>query len=107
MIADSKWVERNLGFDPTKIDIPSSTFASPLGAKSAKDEDFQREMIDFDSESPQGREFLAFTTATGLTRYTDVPWPRGLAPKTGPAPRGRSNSPLGVDTSRNPFWSSQ
>ena len=94
MIAGSKWVERNLGFDPTKIDIPQSTFASPLAAKSATVEDIQREIIDFDSEAPQGREFLAFTTATGLSRYTDVPWPRGLAPKTGPAPRGRSNSPL-------------
>ncbi len=30
-------------------------------------EDLQREIIDFDSEAPEGREFLAFTTATGLT----------------------------------------
>ena len=44
-------------------------------------EDLQREIIDFDSEAPEGKEFLAFTTATGLSRYTDVPWPTGLAPK--------------------------
>ena len=94
MIVDSKWVERNLGFDPTKTHIPSSTFASPLAAKSANGGGLQREIIDFDSESAHGREFLAFTTATGLSRYTDVAWPSGLAPKTGPAPRGRSNSPL-------------
>jgi hypothetical protein len=37
--------------------------------------------------------FLAFTTATGLSRFTDIPWPKALAPKTGPAP-GASGSPL-------------
>ena len=51
-------------------------------------------MIDFDSEAPEGREFLAFTTATGLSRYTDIAWPSGLAPKTGRAPAGNSASPL-------------
>jgi hypothetical protein len=43
-------------------------------------------MIDFDSEGPEGREFLAFTTATGLSRFTDIPWPAGLAPKTDTSP---------------------
>jgi len=93
MIVDSKWVERNLGFDPTKVDLPASTFALPLAAKSSKTEDLQREIIDFDSESPQGKEFLAFTTATGLSRYTDVVWPRGLAPKVG-SPAGPSGRAL-------------
>ena len=37
---------------------------------------------------------MAFTTSTGLSRYTDVPWPRGLAPKTGAEPQGRTGSPL-------------
>jgi phosphorylase superfamily protein len=37
---------------------------------------------------------LAFSTATGLSRYTDVAWPKGLAPKTGPTPSGNSNSSL-------------
>jgi Phosphorylase superfamily len=94
MVVDSQWVARNLGFDPIKSPAPASTFAFARAARSASSEDFQREIIDFDSEAPQGREFLAFTTATGLSRYTDVPWPRGLAPKTGPAPRRGSNSPL-------------
>src|SRR5262245_4680887 len=87
MIVDSKWVERNLGFDPTKADLPAAAFASPQAATASSSEDLQREIIDFDSESPHGKEFLAFTTATGLSRYTDVAWPRGLAPKVG-APAG-------------------
>jgi hypothetical protein len=37
---------------------------------------------------------MAFSTATGLSRYTDVEWPKGLAPMTGRAPGGSSNSPL-------------
>jgi purine-nucleoside phosphorylase len=37
---------------------------------------------------------LSFTTATGLSRYIDVPWPQPLAPKTGAKPRRRSESAL-------------
>ena len=37
---------------------------------------------------------MSFSTATGLSRFTDIPWPGGLAPKTGPKPRGGRNSPL-------------
>src|SRR6202007_994320 len=48
----------------------------------------------FDSESPQGKEFLAFTTTTGLSRFTDIPWPKGFEPRTGPAPTGHASSPL-------------
>ena len=94
MIVDGAWVERNLGFDPVARPAPASTFAFTRAAASQTNEDLQREIIDFDSEAPEGRAFLAFTTATGLSRYTDVPWPRGLAPKTGPSPRGRRGSPL-------------
>ena len=82
MIVDRKWVERNLGFDPNKTPAPAATFTVKAAAKpSATVESLQREIIDFDSEAPEGKEFLAFTTATGLSRFTDIPWP-GLAPKT-------------------------
>src|SRR5262249_40909296 len=37
---------------------------------------------------------LAFTTATGLSRFTEIPWPNGLAPKTGPKPAGTGRSAL-------------
>jgi len=95
MRADRKWVLRNLGYDPIAEPPPDATFAFPRAArKGATTEDYQREIIDFDSESPAGLQFLAFTTATGLSRYKDVPWPKGLAPETGPAPSGNHDSPL-------------
>ena len=51
MKADRKWVERNLGFDPIAQPAPAATFAfEPARAKAATVEDFQREIIDFDSE---------------------------------------------------------
>ena len=95
MVVDRAWVERNLGFDPITTPAPISTFAVRAAAgKSPSSEDFQREIIDFDSESPGGMAFLAFTTATGLSRFTDIPWPTGLSPKTGPTPSGSESSPL-------------
>ena len=94
MTVDRKWVERNLGFDPIANPAPASTFASTRAARSPRLEDIEREIIDFDSEGPEGMAFLAFTTSTGLSRYTDVPWPKGLAPTTGKAPTGSPASPL-------------
>jgi hypothetical protein len=83
MTANRAWVERNLGFDPVKIQAPLSTFAFKAAAKpGAKPEDIQREIIDFDSEGPEGLAFMAFSTATGLSRFTDIPWPKNLAPQT-------------------------
>jgi nucleoside phosphorylase len=95
MRADRKWVERNLGFDPVSQPPPLATFVhARVVAKTAKPEDFQREIIDFDSEAAEGREFFAFSTATGLTRYTDVPWPKGLKPHTSSKLNRKGNSPL-------------
>ena len=95
MIIDRQWVVRNLGFDPISTPAPTATFAVAAAASpSGSAEDLRREIIDFDSDAPSGREFLAFTTATGLSRFTDIPWPKGLAPKTGNAPGGSTASPL-------------
>jgi nucleoside phosphorylase len=102
MTVDRKWVERNLGFDPVQNPPPATSFSVKRVAQSAikraapapKPEDFQREIIDFDSESPAGLQFLAFSTATGLSRFTEIPWPNGLAPQTGPKPRGSGDGPL-------------
>jgi len=94
MTIDRQWVQRNLGFDPIATPAPVSTFAVRAAARLPSSEDLQREIIEFDSDAPSGREFLAFTTATGLSRYTDISWPRNLAPRTGPSPRGRSGGPL-------------
>jgi hypothetical protein len=94
MRVDQAWIKRNLGFDPIERPAPSDTLAFKPSETSSKDEDLRREIIDFDSEAPEGQAFLAFTTATGLSRFTDIPWPSGLAPKTGAAPKGNLNSPL-------------
>jgi purine-nucleoside phosphorylase len=83
MIANRAWVKRNLGFDPISTPAPPSTYAVAEAAKPKRTpEDLQREIIDFDSEGPEGAAFFAFTTATGLSRFTAIPWPKGLAPKT-------------------------
>ena len=81
MRADRAWVKRNLGFDPIARPAPLQTFAFKKAVSSTNDQDIQREIIDFDSEAPSGREFLAFTTATGLSRFDEIPWPKGLAPE--------------------------
>jgi hypothetical protein len=95
MTVDRAWVRRNLGFDPSETPPPESTFAVKAAAMPRSDpEDLQREIIDFDSEGPEGMAFLAFTTATGLSRFTNIPWPKGLTPKTGTKPSGNSSGKL-------------
>src|SRR5215472_14924414 len=94
MVIDREWAQRNLGFDPVARPASAGTFAFSLAAKTSSFEDLQREIIDFDSEGPEGREFLTFTTATGPSRFTDIPWPSGSEPKTGKAPGGTSAKPL-------------
>lgn len=95
MIVDRRWVKRNLGFDPVERPAPPETFAFKRAARPrSTPEDVQREIIDFDSQAPEGMAFLAFTTATGLSRFTDIPWPKGLAPTTGPKPAGSGKGPL-------------
>jgi nucleoside phosphorylase len=96
MKANRAWVQRNLGFDPISVQPPPATFAFARAARpsAASDEDYRREIIDFDSEAAEGREFLAFSTATGLSRFTDIPWPKGLAPKTSANPKGTGKGPL-------------
>jgi hypothetical protein len=94
MTVNRKWAQRNLGFDPIATPAPSKTFAFKPAEDPRSDRDLQREIIDFDSEAPAGREFLAFSTATGLSRFTDIPWPKGLAPQTGARPPARSGGRL-------------
>jgi phosphorylase superfamily protein len=83
MTVDRAWVKRNLGFDPIETPAPQNTFAmKKAAAPMGEPEDLQREIIDFDSEGPEGMAFLAFSSATGLSRFTEIPWPNGLQPKT-------------------------
>jgi len=61
MQVDRAWLERNLGFDPITRPPPVSTFAFAAAAKPSRvPEDLQREIIDFDSEGPEGAAFLPF-----------------------------------------------
>src|ERR1700722_5711613 len=74
---DRAWIARNIGVDPTSIPIPPAAFARRVAASpNASLDDLQREIIDFDSEGSEGAAFLAFTKATGLSRFVDIPWPR-------------------------------
>jgi hypothetical protein len=94
MTVDRKWVKRNIGFDPIARPAPVNTFAFAKAAETSAPDDLQREVIDFDSEATEGLRFLAFTTATGLSRFTDIPWPQGLAPVTDPKARKGSAGKL-------------
>ena len=95
MIVDRAWVERNIGFDPIEVQPPPASFAfSPAAQRRASLDELQRDIIEFDSEGPEGAAFLAFTKSTGLGRFTEIPWPTGLAPKTGPKPTGGPDAPL-------------
>lgn len=94
-IATRAWVERNLGFDPIATPAPDRSFATVAASKkAATPDDFQREIIEFDSEGPEGAAFFAFSTATGLSRFTEIPWPNGLAPKADATVRNGSAGAL-------------
>ena len=84
MTVDRAWMIRNLGFDPIAEPAPVGSFSHKAAAlqRGGQPEDIQREIIEFDSESAQGAAFFAFSKATGLSRYTEIPWPKTLAPKT-------------------------
>ena len=95
MTVDRDWMRRNLGFDPYKTQPPPETFAYPAAAKpSATPEDLQREIIDFDSEPPaRSVGFLSSSTATGLSLFEDIPWPKVMKPKTASTPgKGRGGA---------------
>jgi hypothetical protein len=94
MTADRAWVERNLGFDPVADEPPPTTFAFKKAVKSDHPEDLQREIIDFDSDGTEGLQFLAFSKATGLSRFKDIPWPQGLAPVTATTAGAAAGQPL-------------
>jgi hypothetical protein len=94
MTVDRAWAKQNIGFDPIAMPAPTKTFANRAAAKPQADPDeLQREIIDFDSEGPEGQAFTAFSTSTGLSRFAEIPWPATLAPKTDASARkGRSGA---------------
>ena len=95
MIASRAWIARNVGFDPIATPAPTSSFRHPEAAlpRGGEPEDVQREIIDFDGEGAEGASLFAFSKATGLSRFTDIPWPKGLAPQTDSRPlKGRAGA---------------
>src|SRR5213075_2609400 len=71
------------------------SFATAAAAKpKAEPEDIQREIIDFDSEGAEGAALFAFSTATGLTRFTEIPWPKSLVPKPDATARNGASGAL-------------
>jgi len=95
MIVDQTWIARNLGFNPAETLVPAAAHEFPPSAQPKPTlAAIQREIIDFDSQSPAGLGFLAFTTATGLTRFSEIDWPKKLAPKTASKPGGTGKGRL-------------
>src|SRR2546423_1145959 len=91
-LTTTDWLQLNLGIPPGQRP-PVEAFA--LGTRPQVPEDFQREIIDFDSEGPEGAGFFAFAAgATGLSKFQDIPWPTGLAPRPAKRMVGRQSAAL-------------
>lgn len=85
------WLQLNLGIKPAQSP-PIATFVREKRPALA---DFQREIIDFDSEAPEGAAFLLFAPgATGLSKFQEIPWPKGREPRPVAKIVGRSDRPL-------------
>ena len=55
------------------------------------DQALARELIEFDSEGPEGAAFAALAhRSTGLSKYVNPKWPVGLEPRPGSKPTGPS-----------------
>src|SRR5436305_6947538 len=86
---DQSWAARSLGID---YGAPTHAVGAAAGAAADDGAALQREVIEFDSEAPEGAEFRAVATKApgGLSQFVDIPWPDGLAPQPGHRPRGES-----------------
>jgi nucleoside phosphorylase len=89
------WANENLGIEyaPAR-ELPAERIGTPqdVFGSSSKIRALQRELIDFDSEAPEGTAFRALATKApgGLSQFVDIPWPAGLAPQPGTRPSGVS-----------------
>ncbi len=85
---DDAWLVRNLGIAPAAPGPVAA--AAPVGPPGGEDDrDRMLDLIEFDSEGPDGRAFFAGASlAHGLSKFVDIPWPAGLAPTPGPSPTG-------------------
>ena len=83
-----QWLQRNLGLTDAGIGGPRSA----IGSQSQRDQDWRREIIDYDLQGPAGASFAARAplATIGLSHFVSIPWPTGLAPIPGPRPSGES-----------------
>jgi len=82
---DRAWAVRNLGL----ADESAAVSGDPqlLAAGPDSDEAFIADLMEFDSEGPEGQAFMAEASlSTGLSRFQELPWPKGLEPRPGPRP---------------------
>ena len=89
MAIDGAWLARNLGMrEPHGFALAGASARST----SPTDRALARELIDFDSDGPEGAAFRAAAplASTGLSQFVPPMWPSGLAPQPGPTPVGES-----------------
>jgi len=86
------WARRNLGLEYPRERGDERVPASAAGARAADDRELARELIEFDSEAPEGEAFRALATAApgGLGEFVEIKWPKGLEPRPGRRPTGSS-----------------
>jgi nucleoside phosphorylase len=87
MVVGGEWAQRNLG-----IEEAAAAAGREEGAAQPTDQDLARELIDFDSETPDLAELRATVggASTGMSRFVNVDWPVGLSPEPGTKPTGES-----------------
>jgi nucleoside phosphorylase len=90
---DTGWARRNLGIEYATGAARDAAARAPVD-----DRAIQRELIDFDSESPHLSAFAATAkpASIGLSHFVDIKWPDGLAPVPGDRPTGESLPPADV-----------
>jgi nucleoside phosphorylase len=91
MAVDLQWASRNLGV----ADADGLVATAAAAPAQEPDRAIRRELIEFDSEGPEGKAFQAVAprTSTGLSKFVDIRWPQGLAPTPGARPTGESLPP--------------
>ena len=94
MLADRAWVKRNLGFDP--IERNARLRRLPLRRSLVPKARLKICSGRLSTSIPNRRlaKVLCLRHGNGFVPVTAIPWPKELAPKTGPKPSGTANSPL-------------
>ena len=87
MVVGSEWAQRNLG-----IEEAAAPAGREEGVAQPTDQEIARELIDFDSETPDlaGLGATVRGASTGMSRFVNVDWPAGLSPEPGKKPTGES-----------------